>query len=261
MYAQAVPERIWRQQVLTGMVLLAMAAAYRFIQKDRVSKAMVTLAILIAVLLLAGTFIDSGVGGVHRWVRVGPALLYSSSIAAPLLILVFGRPAMDSMRWSTLLSGGCVSLALAFQPDAAQTMAFSGALITLWLLKAQRTAITWIAILAQLACIALAWSRPDPLPPVRYVEGIVLLAAKGGLPLLLAALGTLVLLPLPFFFLARRGDHLSRAWALGVYFSACLIAPIFGAFPVPVMGFGASPIIGYVLALTWLLSRQKPSPQ
>jgi hypothetical protein len=259
MRSQAVPGRIWGQQLLTGLLLLVISEIYMRVQGRGRSQILVFVAMLGAILLLAGTFLDSGIGGVHRWIRLGPAVLYSAAIAAPLLIIALGRPAMDSRGWPTFLGGGGVALALALQPDAAQTTAFCGALLTLWLLRPQRTAVTWMAMLALLGCVALAWARPDPLPPVRYVEGIVLLAAKGGFPLLLMALGALALLPLPFFLCAPRGVRCSRAWALGIYVSTCLLAPMLGAFPVPVMGFGASPMLGYFLALTWLLSsRQAP---
>lgn len=47
----------------------------------------------------------------------------------------------------------------------------------------------------------------------------------------------------------------STAWALACYFLTCLLAPFLGNFPVPLLGYGASPIIGYFLALDWLISR------
>ncbi|WP_091547697.1 hypothetical protein [Alkaliphilus peptidifermentans] len=36
-------------------------------------------------------------------------------------------------------------------------------------------------------------------------------------------------------------------------FLTILISTLFGNFPVPLMGYGISPIIGYFIAITWLL--------
>jgi len=248
MRTQGVPVRSWAQHGLLGLAALAGAGWLSRFLRGGVPKAWVVLAILVPFLMLGGTFLNEGVEGIHRWVRLGPVLIHSASLAAPLLLLVLGRPSGERGFLAALGLGGGVALALALQPDAAQTTAFSGAMLALW--WRQRTPATWFGVLFLLGCVALAWSRPDGLAPVRHVEGIVMLAAKGGMPLLLVALATLAVLPLPFFL---HGDP--RARALGVYFTACLLTPLLGAFPVPVMGFGASPMLGYALGLAWLLSR------
>jgi len=58
----------------------------------------------------------------------------------------------------------------------------------------------------------------------------------------------LPLLPLPFFIEFRR-HHDAASLALGVYVALITLAPCWGTFPVPVMGYGVSPIVGYFLAL------------
>jgi hypothetical protein len=37
-----------------------------------------------------------------------------------------------------------------------------------------------------------------------------------------------------------------------VYLSICILAPLLGHFPVPLVGFGLSPIVGYFVALAGL---------
>ena len=54
--------------------------------------------------------------------------------------------------------------------------------------------------------------------------------------------------PVPFL-LVRRGRGTRLGVALGVYMSATVLATFVGNFPVPVMGYGISPIIGYLLGL------------
>jgi hypothetical protein len=55
---------------------------------------------------------------------------------------------------------------------------------------------------------------------------------------------------------ARRRQTLPLA--LGVYVAVVTIAPIWGTFPVPIMGYGVSPILGYFIALA-LCERNPPA--
>src|SRR5262249_16936765 len=144
---------------------------------------------------------------------------------------------------------------LLLQPDAAQASAFAGALIVLLFFCRQTSWVTWAAAPAALVCAAWSWMRPDPLLPVRHVEGIVGLAAQNGVLWLLASLASLALLPCPFLLSRGRDGRASpQALALGLYFVLNVIAPCFGPFPVPLLGYGVSPIAGYFVALTWLLN-------
>lgn len=60
----------------------------------------------------------------------------------------------------------------------------------------------------------------------------------------------------PFFMALRRcrepRDY-ATSLALGLYFVGVLLAALSGRFPVPLMGYGASPIMGYFMALAWLV--------
>jgi hypothetical protein len=63
---------------------------------------------------------------------------------------------------------------------------------------------------------------------------------------------SLLVLPLPFF-LAGRGAGKHAGLALAVYITITLLAPFVGSFPVPVMGYGVSPILGYLVGLGILM--------
>lgn len=58
----------------------------------------------------------------------------------------------------------------------------------------------------------------------------------------------LMLLPVPFFAAWHRRRGLVTL-AIGVYVALTLLAPAWGTYPVPIMGSGASPIVGYFVAL------------
>jgi hypothetical protein len=153
-----------------------------------------------------------------------------------------------------------VALLLLMQPDAAQATAFAGAAFTLLVMNKQRSGATWAALLVIAGLAAWTWTRSDPLAPVPYVEGIVGLARASGPIWLIGAIVALAVLPLPFFF-APAGAHAGIARALGVYICVCILAPASGNFPVPLLGFGLSPILGYFIALAGLSVVPRRMPQ
>lgn len=57
-------------------------------------------------------------------------------------------------------------------------------------------------------------------------------------------IASLIILPLPFIFSMPRNFKLPSL-CLGIYFIGILISSQFGNFPIPLMGYGISPIFGY----------------
>ena len=145
----------------------------------------------------------------------------------------------------------CAATLLMLQPDAAQATAFAAAAATLLAANTQRTRVAWSAMAVIAALAAWAWTRVDPLPPVPHVEGIVGLARESGPAWLVASLVALALLPCPFF-AERSSSQAGVLRALGVYLCVCILAPLLGNFPVPLLGAGLSPIVGYFIALASL---------
>lgn len=84
---------------------------------------------------------------------------------------------------------------------------------------------------------SFAWTRPDPLQSVPEVEGII------GLALTVSPL-------LAMFCIAS----LAAAIALFTCFLVCALMPLLGAFPVPLVGMGMSPILGYWLGIGTLIA-------
>lgn len=261
MRRHAVSPAVWGQNLAAGLFFLILSTGLLVLSPRPPRRLWWGAVAVLAVGLVLATFAGAGLEGVHRWVRVGPLHLHASALCLPALILALGK-ALDSPggaltgRLAPLL-GMVVTGLLALQPDAAQATAFAGALLILLFFRRSPHWMIWPAALAIVTCAALAWMRPDPLLPVPHVEGIVGLASRSGTLWLLASLASLALLPLPFL-LARRGEGGAspEALALGGYFCLTLIAPLFGAFPVPLLGFGVSPIVGYFIALAWLVARR-----
>lgn len=206
---------------------------------------------------LAATLLNPGMQDVHRWVTLGPIRLHAAAILLPLLLAAVARLDRARNPVPALLLAIGAALVLVAQPDAAQATAFAAAAIVVLLPRGAGEASRFIGVIALLALAGLSWLRRDPLVEVPHVEGIVGLAAELGTAWGIAAVASLLLLPAPFF-AARRGADDRLALALGVYVSVTILVTAVGAFPVPVLGYGASPIIGYFVAMGFALRSGAP---
>ncbi|HEU4881099.1 MAG TPA: hypothetical protein VFT45_02605 [Longimicrobium sp.] len=216
-------------------------------------------AAVLTLAVLAATLLAPGADGVHRWVPLGPVRLHAAAVLLPLLMVALQGLAQARGWWiSTGVAVG-VALLLLLQPDAAQATAFAAGCLILLLPLAGRDPLRLACLLVLPVLAGLSWLRRDPLAPVPYVEGIVGLAAGLGTGWAVAAVVSLLLLPLPFF-LAGRGAGRHAGLALGAYVTITLLAVFAGNFPVPVMGYGVSPILGYLAGLGVLL-RDGPSSE
>ena len=256
---------VWGQNLLAGALLTLLSAFVVSIALPPLKRSWRAFAAIVSIGLLLVSFADAGQAGVHRWVQIGFFQLYAGTIALPILIIVVGdglaapTPYLAG-RLVSPVACGVLSL-LAVQPDAAQATAFAGALLTVLVLSRQPLAVTCSAVLVAVACIVWVWTRPDLLAPARHVEGMIGLAAERGTGWLVASLFALSVLPYPFL-LARRedGQVIVASAALGVYFLLNVVVCLITTSPVPLLGFGLSPITGYFIALTWLLEARRRRP-
>ncbi|WP_251284647.1 hypothetical protein [Cytobacillus sp. AMY 15.2] len=97
--------------------------------------------------------------------------------------------------------------------------------------------------------VILSWIFIDDLAPVPYVEDIIFLVADLGIVWLILGILSLLLLLSPFFYYGRSNII---SLSLGVYFLITMIVTLFGHFPMPIMGYGISPMIGYFIAVSWI---------
>lgn len=205
--------------------------------------ALLTTASIIAIVL---PFVSGGMLGVHRWISLAGFRLHAAAIAAPLLILCVAAAASRRIAIALAIAA-TAGIILALQPDAAQATSLAAACAVVLMresTKHPRQALLGVALLTAISTVSFI--RIDPLPPVTHVEEIFnVVAAMGPAQATMATLA-LLLLPIPFFVAWHRR---STAPALGVYIAMTLLAPLWGTFPVPVMGSGASPILGYFIAL------------
>jgi cell division protein FtsW (lipid II flippase) len=226
--------------------LLIWSVVRRLPPLKRPAAAMLLGAASIATILLP--FASDGMLGVHRWISMGGIRLHASAIVAPLIISCVVAAA-SQWTGSALAIAATGATIMALQPDAGQTTSLAASCAVAFVCfrgTQPRQALACVGLL--IAISAASFVRRDPLPPVPHVEGIFNVVASGGPGSAAMATLALFLLTVPFFAAWLRHRRIITL-ALGVYVAMTLLAPAWGTFPVPIMGYGASPILGYFFAL------------
>lgn len=242
---------LWSQNVAAAVLgaLLCVAAAARTRRRPPASTAAPWL-VVVGAAALAATFVSPGIEGVHRWVGIGPLRLHVAAALLPAMLAVLYEA--GGGRRTAVYGPIMVALALFAQPDAAEASAFAVA----WAIiaGARRRAGETSGALVVLALGAATLFRSDPLGPVPYVEGILRLAQTQSAGRAVTGGLSLLLLPLPFLLDA------SQRWlgaAVAAYWLCILLAASVGNYPVPLMGYGAAPILGYYFGATEFVKRSR----
>ncbi|MBM7113775.1 hypothetical protein I3V78_09480 [Archangium primigenium] len=209
----------------------------------------------LAVFGVGATFLDSGLSGVHRWVGLGPVRLHAAALLLPGALVAWTDLAARRHPLGLAVLG--LAGLLALQPDAAQAVALAGAVGAALLVLRRRGALGGGVAIGSGVAALVSLGRADPLAPVPEVEGIVGLAWETSPGL--AVLAVLLLAGAALSPLAARASPVegvrAAAWGLAVYFALCVLAPGLGAFPVPWLGMGVSPILGAWCGLGLLVGR------
>jgi len=207
----------------------------------------------LSVVLLLATLVARGRQGVHRWIQLGPLTFHVASLSLPLVLIELDR-LLRYARFAIAI-GAILTIAviLAVQPDAGQASAFAGSAIVLLICDRTRVSVTVTAALALIALAASALLRSDPLAPVPYVEEIAIRISHRGAAWEAAVVLALALLIVPFGVPMTRGRS-PAGLAVAVYLVLSIAASCWGNFPVPILGYGMSPIIGYFAGWAWLRS-------
>ncbi|MCM3763787.1 hypothetical protein [Neobacillus niacini] len=179
----------------------------------------------------------------------GPINLYIASIFLPLFIIHLWKLALSTHEFYVIGLTFIVLVILLFHPDAGQVTAFACATAIIFWKKINNRMIKLFTLTLITTMVIVSWIFLDNLAPVPYVEKILFLAADMGIVWFVLGVLSLLLLVVPFFFIGKVSIV---SLSLGVYFLLTMIVTFFGNFPMPIMGYGVSPIIGYLIAITWL---------
>lgn len=250
MIHSGVPVYIWIQNIAS--LVIGGGISYIILSNDiKIKKSFSPYRItIVSIVLLISTFISSNVEGVHRWISIGGISLNIAMIVIPMTIIALERvlEIKGFITYSIITIG--IAILITMQPDASQLTGFAIPMIIIMLCKCSKSIGRNIIIGLLFILIILSWMFLDSLQPVDYVEKILGLVTTMGYGWLVLGDISLLLLTIPFIFFPPRNYRL-QSLCVGLYYIIILISTIFGNFPVPLMGYGASPIIGYFIAITW----------
>lgn len=249
-YQHHIPISIWIQNIAC-LIFLSFISLILFTPKINILESNHRKFLLpTCLLLLMVTLVNHGMEGVHRWISIGFIKLNIAMIVMPIILIEL---------WYALKTKGfkfvwvialVVTLLLFLQPDASQLTGFALPMMVMLCLSVNSKAIRFIMISVFSLFVILSWVFLDTLPPVAYVEGIFTMAADLGLPWLIFGILSLAALPILFLLFPPKNEEiLSRC--IGFYYVIIIISTFFGNFPVPLMGYGISPVIGIYISLIW----------
>jgi hypothetical protein len=252
--ATGLPSGSWIRNPLAWLVGLMLAAA---LQAAGHSKALTETVVALAALALAGSFLAPAQEGVHRWIDIGPLHVNVAALLLPPTIVALAFAGI--WRRSALAFAAAITALLVLQPDASQATSFLCAAVILLARSPAPRGARLAAIGVALLLAVAAWARPDPLQPVPEVEQIFSLALAVSPTLAAAAalaLASVSLAPLAISSAAGNAER-NAALALTGYFVSAAICPAFGAFPVPLVGFGMSFAVGHWLGIGLLCAKPR----
>jgi hypothetical protein len=241
----------WAGHLAACVVGLVVYAAV--IRSPRFSLKVPVAAAVIGTIVIAFTLAAPGLQGVHRWLIVLGVRLHASQLVMPGL-LVF---AATNVRSSPALVQGLLLATQGIhllQPDAGQASSVAAAALVLFL-SGPSNRMSQACAAASLAAATATWMRFDPLQPAPFVEDIVprAFAVSWWLGCLgLTSITAAALAPMTLAHQAITPAATLATRALTVYFVVAALVTVFGRFPVPLFGFGASSVLGAFFGLAAL---------
>jgi hypothetical protein len=194
--------------------------------------------------LMAVALWGARVEGAARWLKLGPLFIQPSLILLPAMLLTFSKT-----RNVLTLSGIVIAaLAMAIQPDRAMAGMMLASISCLAFMHKDR--YVYGALGASMACFTGAMIRVDTLPASPFVDQIVFSSFNIHPVAGFAVFAGLVLLVVPAI-LGSVFDPQKREvyFIFGCIWLSLILAATLGNYPTPVVGYGGSAILGYVISL------------
>jgi hypothetical protein len=215
---------------------------------------------IFVLIFMAISLIFPGVDNVHRWIPLGSLRMNITAVLGPTLLWSISRAGRSSCLLATIIAICGLTICI-LQPDAGQATAIGFSACTLLLLGVAGSHLYRFAGMGALVTMVLiAWRRPDSLPAVLEVERILHLVFGLGVIGGFAFLFSLLCLLAPILWIAlgpaRKGnDDRVLAMAFAVYVITTFGVTELGNFPVPIIGGGASAILGVYSILGFVAVR------
>lgn len=198
-------------------------------------------------LLLATSLLGFQVEGVSRWVGFGGVFLQPSLVLLPLMLVGYSRTRTPLATLGIVVA----ALAMALQPDRAMAAMMTTALAAVAATRVGRS--TSIAFAASLLAFVVTLLRPDALPATPFVDQVLFSSFAVHALAGLAVVAGLGLLLVPVMRGGACGeDGRAACFTFGAAWLAAILAAALGNSPTPLVGYGGSAILGYLLSLSLL---------
>lgn len=195
-------------------------------------------------ILLATSLWGVTAGEVTRWLALGPLMIQPGLMVVPLVAVLFAR----SRGALSLMGIALAALALALQPDRGMAGALAAAMAVLAVIRPDRAAVT--AAAAGGLGFGATMVQPDRSPAMPFVDRIIY-SSFDVHPLASAAvvLGLAVLV-LPALAAVRAHTAERPVYLVfGAVWAGIIVAAALGNHPTPLVGYGGSAVVGYLLSL------------
>lgn len=228
--------------VLVGLGLCLWLAKSRLLRDGRVNRIVPVLGAALLATAIFGVRAD----GAARWVDVAGLVVQPGLLFIPLMLMLQAR---RSDGWTS--AGLALAIAAtALQPDRAMAGVLVGALLVL-AMKSRRRRDIGLAVTA-VAGFVVTLIRPDNGGVSPFVDQILFTSFEihplAGLGL---AFGVLLLV-VPGVLQAMRGQGAATGLVFGTLWSLVVLAALLGNYPTPLVGYGGSAIVGYLLSIAVL---------
>jgi cell division protein FtsW (lipid II flippase) len=202
--------------------------------------ALLGLAATLSLTALLGVAVD----GASRWVSVGPLTVQVSLVVVPVMIVLYARRP-DAIGTAAMV---LAAASLAAQPDRAMAGVLLAGLLATAVARRSRGPIAATAA----AALAFCWTFlvPETLPATPFVDRVFFAAFEvhplAGLAVVAGA-GALVI-PALVAMLGGTSERIAIL-AFGACWLAVLAAAALGNYPTPLVGYGGSAVLGYLLSV------------
>lgn len=237
---------------LNGLALLLGLAIVAF-APGRMSGRIAACIVAFGVAGIAATLVTGfDIEGVRRWLPVGPVRLHAAMLLLPAIAVLM--PSLS--RRMQVASIIVLAAVFAIQPDVAAVLALAAGFMSSRPGRSDLL-VTGIGAAAAIAATAVALLRSHPLAAVDFVEHVVpdAFAINAVLGLLIG--GALLFACAAPLFVRAGNPRAKRAFA--AVMAGFVFASLIGAYPVPLVGYGASSILGYAMGLALLRAAIVPS--
>lgn len=228
--------------LLIGIGLCLWLSQSRSLKAQRIA----LIAPLLGTSLLATALLGLQADGASRWISLGGLIVQPSLLFVPVLVMLHAR---SGSGWTA--AGLALAIAgAAAQPDRAMAGVLVGSQVVLALMRRERRDL-WLALGAATAFV-VTLVRPDRGGVSPFVDQILFSSFEVH-PLIGAGLAMgVLLLVVPAAVQATRAGDRTTGLVFGSIWSLVVIAAMLGNYPTPLVGYGGSAIIGYLLSVAFM---------